>query len=589
MPKIVRNTILALLALVIVLMITLFVIANRIDPNDYKPQIIEQTRLTTGLELSLDGDISWSFFPSVAISLNDIEAHTQKAYVGDTLFAKINQVAASVPLMPLLRRQIEVDNVLLSGIELRLATDKNSHSNWKDIERDHSHTSKHSDDDSTEYESGSHENRLLLKNLSLKNIAINIIDASTATNQSLRIDNLRAKNLNLHGAAFPLELALKLEDQTQSIAVNLTSNVALDTATQSYELSNISGALDKARFSGSAKVLLGKQTQVNANLDIGTLDLNDYVDFQAARDAQEVEAAPASEADIEIPLDILHTLNTNLSLSISKLIADQTLLEDLQLTAKIDNGYLDMSNLSANVYEGTVKQSLQINANRNPARWTAKQSLHNINTQQLLTSRDIDINFAGLASLESDVSFSGESMRALQQSLAGTTTFSLSQGSYGDDNIERRICQAIALSRNERLGTAWPADSTLNDIKTNIQWSKGVGKITSLTAGLPNASLVGDGSINLLEQSLDLRLRANVSGDISKTDPACEINERYRDIQWPIRCKGDADSSSCGVDNSRLDKILSSAVKAKAQEKLEEKINEKLGEELGNTLRGLFK
>ena len=39
-----------------------------VDPNDYKPQI---TNLASnqGLELSLDGDLAWQFFPQIGIKV----------------------------------------------------------------------------------------------------------------------------------------------------------------------------------------------------------------------------------------------------------------------------------------------------------------------------------------------------------------------------------------------------------------------------------------------------------------------------------------------------------------------------------------
>ena len=594
MLKIVRNTILILLALVIVLMIALFVIANRIDPNDYKPQIVDQTKSATGLELRMDGDIAWKFFPSLAIQIADTEAHTEKSYAGDTRLAKISSIDVQVNLMPLLSGQVVVDKVLLDGVQLRLATDKKGHSNWKDIEAQDSHVTYEHSEYEQESTGGS---SFVLNNFQLNNIKLELIDQSTNTEQSLAIETLTAEGVNLNGKGFPLDTKIIFEDkkQGQAFTLELASRMALDSQASRYELSEFNGSLDKSSFNGNAQFEFGKQTRVVAALNIDQINLNDYIDFSAGAESGNASSKSGEMGDL--PLDILHTLNTGINLTIGKLIADKTQLDTVKLAANIDNGRLDVKELSARVYNGSIVQSLQVDANHNPARWKAKQTLSDIDVSQLLTSRDIDVSISGLASLNSSINTRGNALDSLQQNLSGKTSFNLTQGVYGDDNIELRICQAIALARNKALSKNWPAQTTLNNIEAQVQWNEGIGKITQINAGLPNASIKGDGSINLIKQALDLRLRANVSGDANQSlashDPACAINERYRDIQWPIRCKASMDDSGCGVDNSRLDKLIADTAKAKAKEKLEEKIDEEigkhLGDELSDALKGLFR
>lgn len=602
MFKMIRNLLLAFLALVAILLIAAVVLATRIDLNDYKPQIVEQARTATGLNLKLDGDIGWSFFPSLAIKLENAEAHTAKTYASDTLFAKVATVDASVSLKPLLSRQVVVDKVLLDGIQLRLVTDSRGHSNWKDIESQAPSKDQESDANAEQDRQIKQGTSFLLNNLVLSDIKVNVIDQSVDTKQSLIIKNLSAQAVNIDGNAFPLDSKLIFDDgQQNSLALSLKSNVLLDTNNQRYELNDLNGQFDKSNFNGSAKVSLGKSTRVTSTLNVDKIDLNRYIDFESTEEDSAATAdASTSTTDSEIQLDVLHSLNTNIAFSIGELQADNVTLSSVNVKVDIDNGRLNLSDLSAEVFGGKVQQSIQIDANKNPATWSASQKLSDIDIKQLIDNREIDVDFSGIASLNSTVNMRGNSTEALQRSLSGQTTFAINKGVYGDDNIERRICQAIALTRQQTLAAATSTSTQLNDIKAAIQWNNGVGTINSLSAGLPNATISGDGSIDINKKNLDIRLLANISGDIADTDPACAINESYRDIKWPIRCQGSADSSSCGVDNSRLDKIIANAAKAKAKEavnkeldkqkdKLKDKLNEKLGDGLGDALRGLFK
>lgn len=600
MPKFVRNIILAILAFVAIALVTVVIIASRIDPNDFKPQIIEQTQRQTGLKLSLAGDMSWKFFPSVALKIEDVEAHTEKRYAGDTLFAAIKTIAVQVDLVPLLTKTISVDNVLLDGIQLRLATDKKGHSNWKDIESQAPADNRENKEPQSPDQHGV-DTQFILKQLSLHDIEVNVIDLSADTNQTLAIQKLSARNLNIEGKNFPLEANIVFKDrqQNQQVSLSLSSMMALDLQQSSYRINELQGKFDQSKFSGSAEIELGKQTRIVSTLAFDTIDLNNYIDFSESESQSTYQQGSDTATSEPFPLDILHTLNTQLELSINKLIADKTILNDVALKTSINDGRLNVSELSAKVYGGSISQSLQIDANHEPARWQAKQSLNAIDVAQLLESRDIDVSFSGMANLDSSMTMRGNTFDSLQQTTSGKTSFSLNQGVYGDDNIELRICQAIALVRNEKLSSNWPQTTSLNDTTAQINWNNGIGKITSLSAGLPNASIQGDGTINLIKQNLDLRLRANVSGEtgaansqaegLADFDPGCAINKRYRNIQWPLRCKANADKSSCGVDNSRLDKILTDVAKDRAKEKLSEELNERLGEGVGDVLRGLFK
>lgn len=40
-----------------------------VNPNQFKPLIVEQTKKQTGLDLMIEGDIGWKFFLQLALKL----------------------------------------------------------------------------------------------------------------------------------------------------------------------------------------------------------------------------------------------------------------------------------------------------------------------------------------------------------------------------------------------------------------------------------------------------------------------------------------------------------------------------------------
>lgn len=85
-----------------------------LDPNDYKPEL-QALAKAQGYELRLNGEIDWQFFPSLALTVNDIEIADSESEVADELLAKVVEAQASVQLVPLLSGQVIVESIVLDG------------------------------------------------------------------------------------------------------------------------------------------------------------------------------------------------------------------------------------------------------------------------------------------------------------------------------------------------------------------------------------------------------------------------------------------------------------------------------------------
>jgi AsmA protein len=95
---------------------------------------------------------------------------------------------------------------------------------------------------------------------------------------------------------------------------------------------------------------------------------------------------------------------------------------------------------------------------------------------------------------------------------------------------------------------------------------------------------------------MDYRVGIIIEGDKSDMpDPACQVNERYVDVEWPLRCRGPLElgAKACRLDNEGLGKVAAKLAGDRLGDKLNEKIDEKLGDkvspELKDALKGLFK
>ena len=126
--------IVATLAAVVVLVFALLAayLGLVFDPNDYRAQISEQVEARTGRKLVIGGDIGLSLFPWLGIELGQVSLGNAPGF-GDQPFARVEQVDTRVRLVPLLRREIEIDRVRLKGLELNLVRDAQGRTNWEDL------------------------------------------------------------------------------------------------------------------------------------------------------------------------------------------------------------------------------------------------------------------------------------------------------------------------------------------------------------------------------------------------------------------------------------------------------------------------
>ncbi|MFP4161811.1 MAG: AsmA family protein, partial [Ectothiorhodospira sp.] len=127
-----KRSLVVLTVLLVVLVILAGVVLITVDPNDYKEEISAAVEKRTGRTLEIQGDIGLSLFPRLGLELGETTLSNAEGFPGDH-FARIRQVDVSVALLPLLRRELEVQEVRLEGLDLNLARDAQGRGNWEDL------------------------------------------------------------------------------------------------------------------------------------------------------------------------------------------------------------------------------------------------------------------------------------------------------------------------------------------------------------------------------------------------------------------------------------------------------------------------
>ncbi len=120
------------LALVLLLGAAVVILMTVVDPNDYKPQIVEAAQKQLGRELVIEQDIQLSVFPWLGLDIGGVRLGNAPGFEAEW-FAEVERLGVKAKLLPLLSKQIEVDTLILRGLRLNLEKNAQGKTNWEDL------------------------------------------------------------------------------------------------------------------------------------------------------------------------------------------------------------------------------------------------------------------------------------------------------------------------------------------------------------------------------------------------------------------------------------------------------------------------
>lgn len=121
------------LGLLLILVALGFALTHLFDPNDYKDDIRRLAHDKANLDLTLNGEIGWSLFPWLGLELHDTTVASASS--PQKPFADVRMLGLSVRVMPLLRKQVQMSDIRVEGLNLTLQRDEQGHGNWEGIGR----------------------------------------------------------------------------------------------------------------------------------------------------------------------------------------------------------------------------------------------------------------------------------------------------------------------------------------------------------------------------------------------------------------------------------------------------------------------
>ncbi len=127
--KVITRILLGLLLLALALGTTVWWL---VDTAAWKQQLVTLVEKRTGRALTIPGDLRLTLFPALGVETGQVTLGNAPGF-GPRPMLEIRRLAVHVKLLPLLRGEIAADTLVLDGLRLRLARNRQGRGNWEDL------------------------------------------------------------------------------------------------------------------------------------------------------------------------------------------------------------------------------------------------------------------------------------------------------------------------------------------------------------------------------------------------------------------------------------------------------------------------
>ncbi|MCF8470469.1 MAG: AsmA family protein, partial [Parvibaculum sp.] len=125
------SRLIAIIVILILVVIAAVIVVPMLIPMDtYKSKVVALVKEQTGRDLRIDGNIGLTFFPNIAISIEDA-GFSNASWGQDPEMASMKEMKAALKLRPLFSGNIEIDSFTLIDPAIHLEVRKDGTPNWQ--------------------------------------------------------------------------------------------------------------------------------------------------------------------------------------------------------------------------------------------------------------------------------------------------------------------------------------------------------------------------------------------------------------------------------------------------------------------------
>jgi len=396
---------------------------------------------------------------------------------------------------------------------------------------------------------------------------------------------LRIAPFNLKKLLTDLKIEIP-EPRDPKAMESATLNANFNANDKKARLNNLAIKMDDSTLSGWLEISDYATPDINFDLALDEIDADRYqppAEDKPAPTTNKTASTPAERKAAReqldataIPTDWAKDLRLNGQIKLGKFTASGLKLQDTVLKAKARGGLITVDTLRTNLYNGKLWIKGNLDARTNLPKIQLETKMTGVQAGQLQQDLLQKVHVSGQTDLSGNLTTAGNTIGALRRALSGTLVLAFRDGAVEGFNIGHVIRVAKARIKGEPV----PPDSAnqktdFASLSGSFQINNGIATNTDLDGKSPLLRLGGNGTINLVDETMDYTARPVIVETSSGQDG--KGLQELRGVPIPIRCRGEFAAPNC---KPKLDDALKEAAKAKAKEKAKEKIQEKYGDKI---------
>jgi AsmA protein len=384
------------------------------------------------------------------------------------------------------------------------------------------------------------------------------LDATAA----LRIDTFSPRSVMTQLGIEPPETADP--SALSKVSVEGTANVRESLA----RLTGVRVVVDDTTFTGAMTVPFDPAGRFYLKLDGDAIDLNRYMTVDG-EEAGAGEAAPP----MEIPADLIEPLNAKGEFAIGSVRIANLELTDVDVALDAANGRMRIHPIAAGLFGGSYSGDIRIDVSGQAPSLSMNETVQGVDLAKLAKAMFEQDNITGTIAGNFKLGGRGNDMNAIRESLGGTMSLELADGTYEGTDIWYELRRARAMIRQEQPPEPQlPARTRFSSVTASGVVTDGVLRNEDLKAELPFMELTGAGDVDLGKGTVDYGLRARIfeKPELMGDATSEEIDDLTKAV-IPIRISGSLASPKVAPD---VEEMLKEQVEEEIKEKLEDKLKD---------------
>jgi len=392
--------------------------------------------------------------------------------------------------------------------------------------------------------------------------------------------NIDAFNLRQLAKQMAIELPVMADDSTLS---TVAVNTQFAGSTDSFNAKSLKVTLDQSTLTGNLGVANFAKPVINFKLNLDEIDADRYL--PPVPEGEQKAAPPAAAAAAgatELPLEPLRQLNAKGSIDIGKLKISNIRTEKIHVTLKAADGLVKLSPMSANLYQGTYKGNVTLDARGKALKLALDENISGVQAGPLLKDMNGDDPISGTANASAKLTGAGANVDQIKSTLTGSGKFSFKNGAVKGINIGESIRKAKAALKGKKVtDSGAPSQTDFSSLTGSFTAKNGLISNKDLAVMSPLLRVNGAGTANLPTEAINYNVKVAIV-ETSKGQGGKELDD-LKGLKIPVKITGTFQEPKPKVD---LANLFKQKTKDEAKKKIKEKLDKKLGGKLGDLLGG---